>query len=97
MKEKKMKFPYAPAALTLVIAIADCKAGKTSNKENTVVSEVKHEVTIGGKDGKESDRLHSRRCQRRRRTLPASLPDLPRSRRPEHGRAFCHKDGPAGG
>src|ERR1044071_925233 len=52
MKEKKMKFPHAPAALALVIAIAGCKAGTPSNTENKVINEVKHEVTIGGKDVK---------------------------------------------
>jgi len=47
-----MKFSHAPAALALVIAIAGCKAGTPSNTENKVINEVKHEVTIGGKDVK---------------------------------------------
>jgi mono/diheme cytochrome c family protein len=52
MKEKIMKFPHAPAVLALLIAIAGCKAGTPSNTENKVINEVKHEVTIGGKDVK---------------------------------------------
>lgn len=35
-----------------IVAICGCKAGTPSNTENKVVNEVKHEVTIGGKDDK---------------------------------------------
>ena len=44
-----MKFPQAIAAL-VIVAICGCKAGAPSKTENTVMNEVKHEVTIGGKD-----------------------------------------------
>src|SRR5690348_16436835 len=47
-----MKLPQGLAALALVVAIAGCKAGAPSKAENAVVNEVKHEVTIGGKDVK---------------------------------------------
>ena len=47
-----MKFSQALAVLALGIAICGCKAGAPGKAENTVVSEVKHEVTIGGKDVK---------------------------------------------
>ncbi|HLK51979.1 MAG TPA: cytochrome c, partial [Candidatus Angelobacter sp.] len=46
-----MKFPQIIAALAIV-AICGCKAGAPSNTENKVMNEVKHEVTIGGKDVK---------------------------------------------
>ena len=45
-----MKFPQGLTALALVVAIAGCKAGAPSKAENAVVNEVKHEVTVGGKD-----------------------------------------------
>jgi len=47
-----MKLPQGLAALALVVAIAGCKAGAPSKAENAVVNEVKHEVTVGGKDVK---------------------------------------------
>jgi mono/diheme cytochrome c family protein len=49
---KEMKVPHAPAALAIVLMIAGCKAGTPSKVEDKVASEVKHEVTIGGKDVK---------------------------------------------
>jgi mono/diheme cytochrome c family protein len=47
-----MKIPHVLAVAALGLAICGCKAGAPSKAENTVVSEVKHEVTIGGKDVK---------------------------------------------
>ena len=91
-----MKFSQVLAALAIV-AMCGCKAGTPSNTENKVMSEVKHEVTIGGKDVKNPDCLYTRRCQGRRRTLPASLPDMPWLGRAEHRRSVRDKDGPAGG
>src|ERR1700739_722928 len=46
-----MKLPQAFAAVA-IIALCGCKAGTPSNTENKVMSEMKHEVTIGGKDVK---------------------------------------------
>src|SRR6476646_6772903 len=46
-----MKLSHALAALAM-LAMCGCKAGTPSNTENKVMSEVKHEVTIGGKDVK---------------------------------------------
>lgn len=47
-----MKVPYAVAALATIVVIAGCKAGTPNKAENAVVSEMKHEITIGGKDVK---------------------------------------------
>ena len=47
-----MKLPRGLAALAVVVTIAGCKAGAPSKAENAVVNEVKHEVTVGGKDVK---------------------------------------------
>jgi cytochrome c553 len=47
-----MKFSHALAVLVVGIAMCGCKAGSPSKAENTVVNEVKHEMTIGGKDVK---------------------------------------------
>jgi mono/diheme cytochrome c family protein len=44
-----MKFLQV-VAVAAIIAICGCKAGAPSKAENTVMNEVKHEVTIGGKD-----------------------------------------------
>ena len=46
-----MKFSHALAALAIV-AMCGCKAGTPGKTENAVTNEVKHEVTIGGKDVK---------------------------------------------
>jgi mono/diheme cytochrome c family protein len=52
MKETKlMKFLQASAILA-AIAICGCKATTPGKTENTMVNEVKHAVTIGGKDVK---------------------------------------------
>jgi mono/diheme cytochrome c family protein len=51
-RRKMMRFPHALAALAIVAAISGCKAGSPSKAENKVISEMKHEVTIGGKDVK---------------------------------------------
>lgn len=51
IKEKTMKFSHALAALAIV-AMCGCKAGTPSKTESAVTNEVKHEVTIGGKDVK---------------------------------------------
>ena len=47
-----MKIIHALAALAILATMTGCKAGSPSNAENKVVSEVKHEITIGGKDVK---------------------------------------------
>src|ERR1700753_2102852 len=47
-----MKVPHTLVALAGILAICGCKAGTPSSTENKVMSEVKHEVTIGGKDVK---------------------------------------------
>jgi mono/diheme cytochrome c family protein len=46
-----MKFSQILAALA-VIAICGCKAGTPGKTESAVTNEVKHEITIGGKDVK---------------------------------------------
>jgi cytochrome c len=51
-KEKTMKAPKILAALALAATICGCKAGAPSKVENKVISEMKHEMTIGGKDVK---------------------------------------------
>ncbi len=47
-----MRFPHALAVLAIGAAMSGCKATGPSKAENTVVTEAKHEVTIGGKDVK---------------------------------------------
>jgi mono/diheme cytochrome c family protein len=47
-----MRISQTIAALAAILAIFGCKAGTPNKVESTVVSEVKHEVTVGGKDVK---------------------------------------------
>jgi mono/diheme cytochrome c family protein len=47
-----MKVPTIITAFLFMIAIAGCKAGEPGKMEKSVVTEIKHEVTIGGKDDK---------------------------------------------
>lgn len=47
-----MKLLQSFAAITCILAICGCKAGTPGSTESKVVNEVKHEVTIGGKDDK---------------------------------------------
>ena len=47
-----MKFSQGLAALAMVVAISGCKAGTPSTAENTMAKEVKHQLTVGGKDVK---------------------------------------------
>src|SRR5215471_12275831 len=43
-----MKTPIS--ALIFVLSLAGCKAGAPSNAEKSVMKEIKHEMTVGGKD-----------------------------------------------
>jgi len=45
-----MKTPTTIAVLIAVFSLAACKAGTPSKAEKSVVSEIKHEMTVGGKD-----------------------------------------------
>lgn len=49
-----MKLPMMMAALisALALAVAGCKSSEPSSAEKTVMKEIKHVVTIGGKDDK---------------------------------------------
>jgi mono/diheme cytochrome c family protein len=47
-----MKVPAMICALISLGALAGCKAGEPGKMEKSVVSEVKHEMTIGGKNDK---------------------------------------------
>ncbi|HKD78255.1 MAG TPA: cytochrome c [Candidatus Angelobacter sp.] len=47
-----MKLPQTLIALTGILALLGCKASAPSKVESTVANEVKHEVTVGGKDVK---------------------------------------------
>jgi len=47
-----MKIPHTVAAFIGVAILCGCKAGTPNKVENAVTNEVKHEVTIGGKDVK---------------------------------------------
>ena len=47
-----MKLPTIVTALLLIAAVAGCKAGEPSKAEKTMVTEIKHEMTIGGKNDK---------------------------------------------
>ena len=47
-----MKLPQTFLALAGILALCGCKASPPSKVENTVATEVKHEVTVGGKDVK---------------------------------------------
>jgi S-disulfanyl-L-cysteine oxidoreductase SoxD len=47
-----MKVPTIIAALICIAALAGCKAGEPGKVEKSVVTEIKHEVTIGGKNDK---------------------------------------------
>jgi mono/diheme cytochrome c family protein len=52
----KVRFTITPVLLVFVVAVAvalaGCKAGEPGKMEKSVVTEVKHAVTIGGKDWK---------------------------------------------
>src|SRR5436309_2673020 len=48
----KMKTICAAVAFMVVITVAGCKVGKPGKVESTVMGEIKHNVTIGGKDWK---------------------------------------------
>ena len=47
-----MRVPTIITALLCMIAITGCKAGEPGKVEKSVVTEIKHEMTIGGKDDK---------------------------------------------
>jgi mono/diheme cytochrome c family protein len=47
-----MKVPFTISAVLLALAFAGCKAGEPGKVEKSVVTEIKHEMTIGGKDVK---------------------------------------------
>lgn len=47
-----MRIRQPEAVIIAMLALAGCKAGTSSNAERTVVTEMKHKVTIGGKDVK---------------------------------------------
>ncbi len=47
-----MKVGMNITALICIAAVAGCKAGEPGKVEKSVVTEIKHEVTIGGKDVK---------------------------------------------
>jgi len=47
-----MKMICAAVAFITVITVAGCKVGKPGKVESTVMGEIKHNVTIGGKDWK---------------------------------------------
>lgn len=47
-----MKVLTIVTALGLIAAVAGCKAGEPGRMEKSVVTEIKHEMTIGGKDDK---------------------------------------------
>jgi mono/diheme cytochrome c family protein len=45
-----MKTPTTISVVIAILSLAGCKAGTPSNAEKSVVSEIKHEMTVGGKD-----------------------------------------------
>src|SRR5262245_34765145 len=47
-----MKVLASISLLVLVLALAGCKAGEPGKVEKSVVKEIKHQMTIGGKDWK---------------------------------------------
>lgn len=47
-----MKLEASIAAVTLALVLAGCKAGSPSSAQKTVMSDIKHAMTIGGKDDK---------------------------------------------
>src|SRR5262249_16913885 len=47
-----MRLPQTFVALAAIQALFGCKANQPSKVENTVATEVKHEMTVGGKDVK---------------------------------------------
>jgi S-disulfanyl-L-cysteine oxidoreductase SoxD len=47
-----MKVPGTIGALICIAAMAGCKAGEPGKVEKSVVTQIKHEVTIGGKNDK---------------------------------------------
>ncbi|HLW54400.1 MAG TPA: cytochrome c [Candidatus Angelobacter sp.] len=47
-----MKLEASIAAVAVALALAGCKAGAPSGVEKTVMTDIKHAVTIGGKDDK---------------------------------------------
>jgi hypothetical protein len=44
-----MKTPTTISVLFAVLSLAGCKAGTPSNAEKSVVTEIKHEMTVGGR------------------------------------------------
>jgi mono/diheme cytochrome c family protein len=50
--DQSMKLAIATAALATTVVLWGCKAGTPGKVETSVTNEVKHEVTIGGKDVK---------------------------------------------
>lgn len=72
-----MKSLFALLCCAAVITVAGCKASKPGSVETKVVNEVKHEVTIGGKDWKDP--------------LPDDQQTLKTGQEHfEHHCAFCH-------
>jgi mono/diheme cytochrome c family protein len=47
-----MRLPQTITAFVGILALCGCKAGTPGKVESTVTNEVKHEVTVGGKDVK---------------------------------------------
>ncbi len=47
-----MKVLTITSTLILMIAVAGCRAGEPGKAEKSVVTEIKHEITIGGKEDK---------------------------------------------
>lgn len=47
-----MKLSAISSGLILAVSLAGCKAGKPGGLERSVITGIKHEVTIGGKDWK---------------------------------------------
>jgi mono/diheme cytochrome c family protein len=49
-ERRSMKLSAISSGLIFVLALAGCKAGKPGGLERSVITGIKHEVTIGGKD-----------------------------------------------
>lgn len=45
-----MKILAIAAALAILLTICGCKVTKPNSAENTVVNDIKHKITVGGKD-----------------------------------------------
>ena len=48
----KVEARIAAAAVVVALAVAGCKAGAPSSAEKAVMTDIKHSMTIGGKDDK---------------------------------------------